>query len=259
MKEPKENHPIDHLFAGKLKNHEQVPRSEAWNKLESRLNNSHTQRKGLPLWARYSAAASVGVLLLAGWWMIQPSTTSRGPELAVEKPQVVQPIATPQQEAKPEVTPNAVETTIERTPQAELAITKRKAQPAKVVEPKTRPVPVEEQLAVATPTVSPTPQTAETKPSVNVATNAPEEMVARAVTKTQEAVEPKVFIVKVTETSEAAPGEARDEAMGKRSKGKFFSRLAKGIKHIQEGEWKEVGLDGKMIMARTEDNLFKKN
>ncbi|WP_420153835.1 hypothetical protein [Siphonobacter sp.] len=259
MKEPKENHPIDHLFARKLKDHEQVPRSEAWHKLESRLNNSHTQRKGLPLWARYSAAASVAVLLLAGWWMIQPSTTSSGPELALEKPQVIKPIATPEQSPEAEITPNPVETPTERVPQTELAAAKKKEPRAKAIEPKPRPVPVEDQLAVTTSITSPTPQTVESKPSVTVSTSAPVEMVAQAATKTQEVVEPKVFIVKVTETGEAASGVASEEALGKRTKGKFFSRLAKGIKHIQEGEWKEVGLDGKTIMARTEDNLFKKN
>lgn len=259
MKEPKENHPIDHLFARKLKDHEQVPRSEAWNKLESRLNNSHTQRKGLPLWAKYSAAASVAVLLLAGWWMIQPATTAMGPELAVEKPQVVRPITTPPQEAEPVVTPNPVEITPERAPQVELAVTKKKEPRAKALEPRPRAISAQEQLVAATPVTSPTPQTLDTKPSVSVAPSAPVEMVAQAATKTQEVAEQKVFIVKVTETDEAASGIAQDEALGKRSKGKFFSRLAKGIKHIQEGEWKEVGLDGKTIMARTEDNLFKKN
>jgi len=259
MKEPKENHPIDHLFARKLKDHEQVPRSEAWNKLESRLNNSHTQRKGLPLWARYSAAASVAVLLLAGWWMIQPSTSSMGPELAAEKPQLEKPIAIPQQRAEPEVTPKPAETTPERTRQVELTAAKKKEPRAKTIEPKPRPVPVEEQLVASTPVTSPTPQTVEAKPSVTVVPSASVETLAQAATKTQEVAEPKVFIVKVTETDQVTSGVTRDEALGKRSKGKFFTRLAKGIKHIQEGEWKEVGLDGKTIMARTEDNLFKKN
>lgn len=259
MKEPKENHPIDHLFAQKLKDHEQVPRSEAWNKLESRLNNSHTQRKGLPLWARYSAAASVAVLLLAGWWVIQPAMTSRGPELAVQKPAVEKPMGTPQQSAEPEVTPQSVETPTERAPQVELAATKKKEPRAKTTEPKPRPVGAEQQQVASTPVTSPTPQPLEANPSVIVAPSAPVEMVAQAATKTHEIAEPKVFIVKVTETDQAASGVASDEAQGKRSKGKFFARLAKGIKHIQEGEWKEVGLDGKTIMARTEDNLFKKN
>lgn len=259
MKEPRENHSIDNLFARKLRDHEQVPRSEAWNKLESRLNNSHTQRKGLPLWAKYSAAASVAVLLLAGWWVMQPSTKSVSTELAVEKPHVSKPLPAPQELEKPEVT--ASETAVERVPEAELAAAKRKEPRVKATEPKPRHLPVEHQLAATTPVTNPITQVqaVEPKSPVSVVTNPPVELVAQTATKIQEVAEPKVFIVKVTETDSAVPAETRDEAMGKRSKGKFFSRLAKGIKHIQEGEWKEVGLDGKTIMARTEDNLFKKH
>jgi hypothetical protein len=54
----------DRLFAEKLENHTVKPRAEAWEKLESRLQQK--QRKIMPIWQRMGIAASVLILLFAG-------------------------------------------------------------------------------------------------------------------------------------------------------------------------------------------------
>ncbi|MDQ1086456.1 hypothetical protein [Siphonobacter sp. SORGH_AS_1065] len=255
MKQPKENHPIDELFARKLKNHEQAPQSQSWEKIQSRLNSSYTQRRGLPLWAKYSAAASIALLMMAGWWF-QKASQPNSQELAVQQPKAITAlkVVTPEPAFTPE-TEVAIATEEGRTAQEKPQVQESKV---KVVPNKnTRPVPSQDKMTLeAVPVVesvarneaevkAPTPVTIEIPKATEV-----------AVSKPEKPEEDKTFIVKVVE-SEIAAVDVKDEKPARKKK--FFSRIAKSLKHIQEGEWKEVGLDGKAILARTEDNIFKKH
>ena len=253
MKQPKENHPIDELFARKLKDHEKLPSSQSWDKIQGRLNSSYTQRRGLPLWAKYSAAASIAMLMIAGWWF-QKASNSDSQELAVQQPKV---ITTPKSvEPAPELQPEVEKVAVIKenpTLTPKVRETKREGKALKsndlpMLQEKTilEPIPRVESVAKVEVEV---PKTIPTTIEIPKATEV-------TLAKTEKPDEDKTFIVKVVE-SEVAVVEGSAEKPAKKKK--FFSRIAKGLKHIQEGEWKEVGLDSKAIIARTEDNIFKKH
>lgn len=90
-------HPIDSLFAQKLKETEIKPREEAWDKLQSRVQQKKKHRIG-GWWQQgpWLAAAGVCLLLVAGWLMWR-STASNDTELAQNS-----------------VTPNSKKQTIEK-------------------------------------------------------------------------------------------------------------------------------------------------
>lgn len=75
-------HPIDSLFAQKLKETEIKPREEAWDKLQNRMQQKKKHRIG-GWWQQgpWLAAAGVCLLLVAGWLMWR-STASNDTELA---------------------------------------------------------------------------------------------------------------------------------------------------------------------------------
>ncbi|MBD0257805.1 MAG: hypothetical protein ICV83_18990 [Cytophagales bacterium] len=73
----KEQQPIDKLFARKLEGLEGTPSPQAWNRLESRLGQKKTRKKGM-IWLSYAAAAAV-VLLLGALWVIRSRETP-GPQ-----------------------------------------------------------------------------------------------------------------------------------------------------------------------------------
>ncbi len=57
---------IDLLFSEKLEKYEVKPRQQAWEKLEAQLNKK--QKRVVPLWQKLSMAASIVLLLFAGWF-----------------------------------------------------------------------------------------------------------------------------------------------------------------------------------------------
>jgi hypothetical protein len=63
----KNSEKIDKIFSESLHNYERQPRSEAWEKLQARLDKP--QSKVLPLWWKFASAASVALLLgVGGYW-----------------------------------------------------------------------------------------------------------------------------------------------------------------------------------------------
>ncbi len=63
----KKSQNIDKIFSEGLHNYERQPRSEAWEKLQARLEKP--QSKVLPLWWKFASAASVALLLsVGGYW-----------------------------------------------------------------------------------------------------------------------------------------------------------------------------------------------
>lgn len=69
---------IDKIFSEGLHNFERQPRSEAWEKLQARLEKP--QSKVLPLWWKFASAASVALLLGVGgyWYNSQKINSERG-------------------------------------------------------------------------------------------------------------------------------------------------------------------------------------
>jgi hypothetical protein len=65
---------IDKIFNESLKNYERQPRTEAWEKLQARLEKKDS--KVLPLWWKYASAASVALLLgVGGYWFTSQKET----------------------------------------------------------------------------------------------------------------------------------------------------------------------------------------
>lgn len=260
MKNEEKKHPVDDLFSRNLRDLETRPRPEAWTRLEGRL--THPPRRVVPAWVKYSAAASV--LLIAGWWMVRPDAPS-APDLAsvpAVKQAPVARVEKPEQKVARAATENTT-TSVAETPRL------AEQTPGKRVLPAVRPA---ERMAQQKPAVR--PEAPEVRPVV-VATEPaarPQEEVAvkplepaksiapvqQATASLAKASEEKVFVVKVSEPDLRETAVSGADTTEKRPKEKLFARLAKGWKHIQDGEWSEVGLKKKGILARAEDNLFNK-
>ncbi len=64
---------IDKIFNESFQHYERQPRTEAWEKLQARLEKKNS--KVLPLWWKYASAASVAFFLgVAGYWVVNDSS-----------------------------------------------------------------------------------------------------------------------------------------------------------------------------------------
>jgi hypothetical protein len=78
---------IDKIFNESLQNYERQPRTEAWEKLQARLEKK--DRKIVPLWWKYASAASVALLLgVGGYWFLNKNTNS-AEQVTVSKKTVI--------------------------------------------------------------------------------------------------------------------------------------------------------------------------
>ncbi len=76
---------IDKIFNESLKNYERQPRTEAWEKLQARLEKKDS--KILPLWWKYASAASVALLLgVGGYWFTSQKKVQNDWAIVLDKP-----------------------------------------------------------------------------------------------------------------------------------------------------------------------------
>ena len=88
---------VDKIFNESLKNYERQPRTEAWEKLQARLEKRDS--KVLPLWWKYASAASIALLLgVGGYWFVSNSS-NESPVVATNSEIKTQPIV----KSKPEI------------------------------------------------------------------------------------------------------------------------------------------------------------
>lgn len=74
-KKMKNSENIDKIFSDGLHTYERQPRSQAWEKLEARLQKPKS--KVFPIWWKYASAASVALLLgVGGYWLNNQKTDS---------------------------------------------------------------------------------------------------------------------------------------------------------------------------------------
>ena len=67
---------IDKIFNESLQHYERQPRTEAWEKLQARLEKKDS--KVLPLWWKYASAASIALLLgVGGYWFLSNSSNEK--------------------------------------------------------------------------------------------------------------------------------------------------------------------------------------
>jgi hypothetical protein len=88
---------IDKIFKESFQHYERQPRTEAWEKLQARLEKKDS--KVLPLWWKYASAASVALLLgVGGYWFVSNSS-NESPIIATNNEVKTQPTV----KAKPEI------------------------------------------------------------------------------------------------------------------------------------------------------------
>ena len=80
---------IDKIFLEGLHTYERQPRSQAWEKLEARLQKP--QNKVLPIWWKYASAASVALFLgVSGYWFSSQKTNFEKEITVIKKPVIVE-------------------------------------------------------------------------------------------------------------------------------------------------------------------------
>ena len=79
---------IDKIFLEGLHTYERQPRSQAWEKLEARLQKP--QNKVLPIWWKYASAASVVLFLgVGGYWFSSQKTNFEKEITVIKKPVII--------------------------------------------------------------------------------------------------------------------------------------------------------------------------
>ncbi|MBC7893527.1 MAG: hypothetical protein H7Y12_15020 [Sphingobacteriaceae bacterium] len=253
-------HPVDRRFAQALRQHEKAPRPEAWQRLGANLDHVEEAptRRLLPFWY-VGVAASVVVLLLAGylWWRpTAPDAALQPPMAKVKTPKL---ILTPDSKKSPEK-PALTESELPAAALPQLAQQelgnapreqRRKAQPSPA-ERKTQSVelpalmpnaPVE--VAIAEPRRELTPP---------VATEAPTSVPAQTLVAETAKPTQTVLIVKLTDplADEAASDEAKPRKRNRM--GRIFNQLV-NAKNNERVDWNEVGFNPNRLLARAEEKV----
>lgn len=258
-------HPVDRRFAQALRQHEKAPRPEAWQRLGASLCQVEEAptRRLLPFWY-VGVAASVAVLLLAGylWW--RPITPDAAPSRSVAKinPPKFNPTSDSEKGLeKPAVTENQLPNSLPRLAQQEPGNApreqRRKTQPNPVerkIQSVELPAPTPNapvEVAVAEPRREPTSSPAtEVSTLPTVTTNAPTAtLVAETAKPTQ-----TVLIVKLTDplADEAASAESKPRKRNRM--GRIFSQLV-NAKNGERVDWNEVGFNPNRLLARAEEKV----
>jgi hypothetical protein len=267
----KEQQPIDKLFARKLDELEGIPSPQAWNRLESRLGQKKTRKKGM-IWLSYAAAAAV-VLLLGALWVIRSRETP-GPQAPI----AAQSHKGKQTPATRNLPPAAGETARPVDAPAESLAQTPAPQPERKV-PATAELPASgkpEQLANAEPSrlrkraghtvpeakpvrrlQAPAPMPA---PEEQLALNPvrPTEPVAKTVTALPATQEQTLVVVVQLPAEKGAPKAAFAEATiaeeepvePEAAPRTRTGRLLEGLKKAKRGEFRELGLTPDHLLAR---------
>lgn len=265
----KEQQPIDKLFARKLEGLEGTPSPQAWNRLESRLGQKKTRKKGM-IWLSYAAAAAV-VLLLGALWVIRSRETP-GPQapIAAQRPagkhtpatrhqppatgETVRPMDAPAEslaqapEPKPErKAPAPAELPApQKTERLANAEASRQRKPAGQTVPEAKPVrrspapvPAPEERLAHNPVRSPEPAA---RPVAALPAPAEQTLVV-VVQLPAEKGAPQAAFAEETLPDEEEPA---DEAAPRTRTG----RLLEGLKKAKRGEFRELGLTPDHLLAR---------
>ena len=264
----KEQQPIDNLFARKLEDLEGTPSSQAWNRLESRLGQKKTRKKGM-IWLSYAAAAAVVLLLGALWVILGRETPGPNPGIAVRegskqnpalrtmppaKDETAHPIPsnpeslaqTPAPEPKQEREASAPEVLPAPEKMERLAT----AQPSRGRKPVVKSVPeVQPVRRPEAPAPLPAPEEQLALNPVNPPPVAqlptPEEQTLVVVVQLPAAqATPKAAFTEENITGEEEPAES--EATPRTRTG----RLLEGLKKAKRGEFRELGLTPDHLLAR---------
>ncbi|RDB04149.1 hypothetical protein [Runella aurantiaca] len=273
-------HPIDKLFAQKLKEAEIKPRDEAWDKLQLRMQQNKKRRIG-GWWQQgpWLAAAGVCLLLVAGWltWRANSSNeTHLAQHTHSTKAKAIEKQVAPKDEIKMEVDAPLAE-------QDQVAAALNKSESIKQMVRKNTPNTAPELKSAP---VSPQPMVA-TLPDVQKADNqakpenAPEPIVESpriiAQTSTHPEITPgaKTVVLQLPELKEtlvaanaketiveprikldetkSMSDELEDDILNKPRKSTRMAKVWKQLKNAKNGErvdWDEVGFNPNKMLAK---------
>ncbi len=258
-------HPVDRRFAKALRQHEKAPRPEAWQRLGVNLGQVEEAptRRLLPFWY-VGVAASVAVLLLAGylWWRPTPPNAVFQPQVAKVNPP--KPNPTPDAKKSPEKPmvmesqlPASLPQLAQREPVNAAHEQRRTSQPT-VAErtPQTVKLPASTpsapvEVAVAEPRREPIPPLATEVPALpTVRTNVPTATLVAEMAKPAQTV----LIVRLTDplADEAASAETKPRKRNRMSR--IFNQLV-NAKNNERVDWNEVGFNPNRLLARAEEKV----
>lgn len=280
-------HPIDSLFAQKLKEAEIKPREEAWDKLQSRMQQKKKHRIG-GWWQQgpWLAAAGVCLLLVAGWLMWR-SPASNGTDLAqhsaeinstqkiVEKApnqqtKVSKPTKTPiedpatEQIAAVESRPQVIEKTVHKNTVNSASEFKQLAGTPQPTIAKINESPKAENQVMGNPSIKENTSNPINQDNRSMAQATPPVTVAPA-TKTVVLQLPEIKEsavaalvkdnnIKETElTSEGNTDDVEDNLLTKPRKSTRMAKVWKQLKNAKNGErvdWDEVGFNPNKMLAK---------
>ncbi|MCP1384260.1 hypothetical protein [Runella salmonicolor] len=273
-------HPIDKLFAQKLKEAEIKPRDEAWEKLQLRMQQNKKRRIG-GWWQQgpWLAAAGVCLLLVAGWltWRANSSNeTHLAQHTHSTKAKAIEKQVAPKDEIKMEVdAPFAEQDQVAATLNKSESIKQTARKNTTNTAPELKSAPVSPQPMVAT---LPDVQKAENQAKPE---NAPEPIVESPRTIAQTSTYPeitsgaKTVVLQLPELKEtlvaantketiAEPriksddtksisDELEDDILNKPRKSTRMAKVWKQLKNAKNGErvdWDEVGFNPNKMLAK---------
>lgn len=261
-------HPIDQLFSERLGSYERRPSTAAWQKLNERLENKKTRRLGG--WVTYTIAASVAILLLAGWWWLgnQPADTSMA-STAMPSSGII--AKQPKEAIEKQANEVMVQNVILKPAQATQLIEHQQVATVKTTSnnlpqiqelPNTKEVPTQELLARENQPQVVTNAVAEEK----ISTKLPEQqtMIAQVMAK-HEPEQNTTLVVNIGSTEDLFTNKTitdesfTDEKVKKQSR---VARIFKQLKKAKEGErvdWDEVGFDPNRLVAKADEIVRPKN
>ena len=245
----KNSEKIDKIFSEGLHNFERQPRSEAWEKLQARLEKP--QSKVLPLWWKFASAASVALLLgVGGYWYNSQKSTSTNM------------VATVNQIKKNVIRENLPKTTMEES----VAVEMNKATEQNEKKQKERVIRATSQSTIASTKVAKTDEILNTK---NILSSNPLPEIKKVVETNTivlvlEDTKPKVakteeetIVLNFVEAKQEAVAQIdpTEENLKKQSRlGKIWQQL-KRAKNGEDVNWGEVGIKPQKVLARADAKI----
>jgi hypothetical protein len=262
-------HPIDQLFSERLGSYERRPSPAAWQKVNERLENKKTHLFGG--WVTYTIAASLALLLLAGWWWLgnQPvdtnmaSTDTPNSGIVANKETTERPF----DDVMPQ---NSISKSVEAITTAKLQqVPTAKRMPSGLLKTQEslglKDVAKQETLAQEN---HPSQQPAVINPVVEekISTKLPEQQTMVAQVEPKYAPEQHTtLVVNITSAEDLSTTKTitdeslMDEKVKKQSR---VARIFKQLKKAKEGEqvdWNEVGFDPNRLVAKADEIVRPKN
>ena len=248
-------HPIDDLFASRLREHGVKPERASWDELQRRMNAKEERKSPFIWW--YASAASVAVLLLVSWWLWSGDETGK---TGLSPNRIAQ--QTPKKSVPTKMkSADAINKDVKSIEEPVIAYQKPvDSHKAKAATINRQPVKTVQQ-SIEEPSVSEKPAL----PTLPEEIQKPETLVAEVAPKQPErTLVVQMATPEIKTTALVAPTESEDpeftENNDDQPKKKRFrlGRVLRQINKLKAGEpveWEEVGVKPGALLARASDKV----